>query len=131
MMYAVIEYNSYQEQQFEVITTTEDLVFAKRLAFQNAKKNLPTDKTDPEIYKITTRTEDTHLTILNKKIISYQIVCLEQNKKEYHLSYYFSIVYSVVELEDSDISYPIEIDTSLLCDNYLGEYFSETDTDTD
>ena len=74
-MYCVIEYNSFQEQQFEVITRTEDVNFAKRLAFQNAKKNLPTSETDPEIYKITTRVEKNALAILNKKIVSYQIVC--------------------------------------------------------
>ena len=38
-MYAVIEYNDYRkEQNFEIIITTNDVDYAKKVAFHNAKK---------------------------------------------------------------------------------------------
>jgi len=129
-MYAVIEYNKYRkEQQFEVITTTDDLEYARRLSFQNAKKNLPVGKTEG-IYKITSVVEDTNLAILNKTIISYQIVCLEKHEDRFKLCYSFSIVYAVIELENINMEYPGEIDNSLICDDYFNdEYFSSSDTE--
>lgn len=52
-MYAVVEYNDYRkEQRFEVISVTDDIEYAKKLAFQNAKKALPDDEWN---YKITSK----------------------------------------------------------------------------
>jgi len=129
-MYAVIEYNNYRkEQQFEVITITDDIEYARRLSFQNAKKNLPVDKTE-EIYKITSVVEDTNLAILNKTIISYQIVCLEKREDQFKLCYSFSIVYAVIELENTNFEYPEPIDDTLINNDYFNdEYFSSSDTE--
>jgi hypothetical protein len=129
-MYAVVEYNNYRrKQQFEVITTTDDIEYAKRLAFQNAKKNLPTEKSY-ETYKITTNIEDEYLTLLNKTIIAYQIVCLEKCKNKVRFYYSFSIVYAVIELEILEQEYPEPIDDTLIKNDYLtDEYYSSSDSD--
>ena len=40
-MYAVIEYNNYpKEQDFEIKLVTNDLDYAKKLAFNNAKNDI-------------------------------------------------------------------------------------------
>ena len=91
-------------------------------------KKIPTYKEDDSIYKITTNKENEYLRPVNKKIISYSIICVEKYKKRFKMLYYYSNVYAVIELQkdavkiDENIE---EIDTSIICDNYYDEYYEE------
>ena len=119
-MYAVVEYNDYRkEQSFEVIATTEDVEYAKKVAFQNAKKNLPKDRFD-SIYKITTKIENEYLEPINKIVVAYKIVEVEKYKKGFIIRTPYSSVYAVLKLKKQDIEIE-EIDMSLICDNYVEE----------
>ena len=119
-MYAVVEYNDYRkEQSFEVIATTEDVEYAKKVAFQNAKKNLPKDRFD-SIYKITTKIENEYLEPINKIVVAYKIVEVEKYKKKFIIRTPYSCVYTVLELKKREEEIE-EIDMSLICDNYVEE----------
>ena len=119
-MYAVVEYNDYRkEQSFEVIATTDDIEYAKKVAFQNAKKNLPKDRIN-SIYKITTKIENEYLEPINKIVVAYKIIEVEKYKKEFIIRTPYSSVYAVLKLKKQDIEIE-EIDMSLICDNYVEE----------
>ena len=125
-MYAVVEYNDYRkEQSFEVIATTEDVEYAKKVAFQNAKKNLPKDRFD-SIYKITTKIENEYLEPINKIVVAYKIVEVEKYKKKFIIRTPYSSVYAVLKLKKQEIEIE-EIDMSLICDNYVEEDDVEED----
>jgi hypothetical protein len=127
-MYAVVEYNDYRkEQSFKVITATNDAEYAKKIAFQYAKKNIPTCNNN-SIYKITTKMENQYLTPINKTIIAYKIIEVDKNKKGFKIKSTFSSVYAVIELNKIEIQDEAiaEIDTSLICDNYY-DYYDEDD----
>ena len=119
-MYAVVEYYDYRkEQSFEVITTTDDVEYAKKTAFQyavNYIRKKPT-RTDDSIYRITTRVENEYLRPINETIISYKVVNVEKYKKGFIIKSFFSNTYAVIELK-KEIENIEEIDTSLICDNY-------------
>lgn len=127
-MYAVVEYNDYRkEQSFEVILTTDDVEYAKKLAFQNAKKALPDDEWN---YKITSKFDNSHLRPINRKVIAYKIICVEKCKKGYKLQSTYSGVYAVIELKKHAIQPVEDIDTSMICDNYYDyDYDEEEDED--
>ena len=76
-MYAVIEYNNYRkEQDFEIKLVTNDLDYAKKLAFNNAKKDIKKSS-----YKITTNIDIHHLRPINKTIIEYMIIEVNEYKE--------------------------------------------------
>jgi hypothetical protein len=119
-MYALVEYDDYRkEQSFEVITTTNDVEYAKKIAFQHTKKNIPTYN-DDSIYKITTKMENQYLRPINKTIIAYKIIEVDKNKRGFKIKSTFSSVYAVIELNKMEIQNEdiAEIDTTLICDNY-------------
>jgi len=119
-MYAVAEYNDYRkEQSFEVIITTDDVDYAKKVAFKfamNQIKNVSRYANDC-IYRITTRVENKYLGPINKTIISYKVIEVEKYKERFKIKSSFSTTYAVIEIE-KEVENIQEIDTSLICDNY-------------
>ena len=132
-MYAVVEYNDFRkEQSFEVITTTDDVDYAKKVAFQyatNQIKNVSRYAND-FIYRITTRVENKYLRPINKTIISYKVIEVEKYKERFKIKSSFSTTYAVIEIE-KEIENIQEIDPSLICNNYYdfdGEcYYSDSE----
>jgi hypothetical protein len=119
-MYAVVEYDDYRkEQSFEVITSTDDVDYAKKVAFNHASVDLKKKSKygNNYIFRITTRVEDEYLRPINKTIISYKIINLEKYKKGFKIESSFSTTYAVIEIE-KEIENIQEIDTSLICDDY-------------
>jgi hypothetical protein len=132
-MYALVEYDDYRkEQSFEVITTTNDVEYAKKIAFYYTKKNIPTYN-DDSIYKITTKMENQYLRPINKTIIAYKIIEVDKNKKGFKIKSTFSSVYAVIELNKIEIQNKdiAEIDTTLICDNYYDYDDKDEDEDED
>ena len=118
-MYGVIEYSDCRKEQgFEIILTTDDVEYAKKVAFQNVKKNLHKD-TDDSIYKITTKMNNEYLRPINKIIIAYKIINVEKYGKGFKIQHSFSTIYAVIELGKNEIEEIEEIDNSLICDNYF------------
>ena len=84
--YAVIKHTNYdRSNNFEVITTTSDLGYAKKLAFHNAKKNLPSKEKGAHC-KITTQVENKYLINLNK-------IFMIKNIKKTIFKTFFLIIY--------------------------------------
>ena len=126
-MYAIVEYEDYRkEQKFKVISTTDDIDRAIKIAFQNAKKKIP-NQIDESIYKITTKIENEYLQPMNKTIISYRIINVKEFKKKFKISCQYSTVYAVIELEKDSMENIEEIDTSFICDNYCDDYNDNCD----
>ena len=116
-MYAVVKYNDYRkEQSFEVIITTYDIEYAKKVAFNIVKNDIP-QSSDNSIYKITTVSKNEYLRPVNKTIISYRIINVEKYKSGFRMLYHFSTVYAVIEVKP-DIENVQEIDSSFICDKY-------------
>lgn len=132
-MYAIVRYNDYRKEQFfEIIKTTEDLEYAKKLAFQQAKKNLTTmQKYDTKtIYKLTTEYNDEYLRPINKKIISYRTIGLEKCKRGYKILFNSSRVYTVLDILSTNTKEDLEeIDNSLLCNKYVDYNYEEEEED--
>ena len=118
-MYAVVEYNDYRkEQSFEVITTTDDVDYAKKVAFQYAMNDMKkVSRYTNDIYRITTKVENEYLRPINKTIISYKVIEVEKYKKGFKIQSSFSTKYAVIEIK-KEIENIQGIDTSLICDNY-------------
>lgn len=116
-MYAVVEYNDYRkEQHFEVITTTDDVEYAKRLSFNNAKKSIPKDG---GLYMLTTDFENEYLTPKNKTITAYKVINVKKHEDVFRINYSLSTVHAVIEIEAKQKIETIdEIDMSLVCDDY-------------
>ena len=122
-MYAVVKYNDYRkEQSFEVIMATSDVEYAKKIAFQNAKKKLPKDTND-YICKITSKIVNEYLEPINKTIIAYKIIEIHKYENKSIIRDRYSTVYAVLELKKQEIGDIEEIDTSLICDNYEDDEF--------
>ena len=131
-MYAVVQYSDYRkEQNFEVIATTDDVDYAKKVAFQYAKNSIPqiSSNEDNSFYKINTRVKNEYLRPINKTIIAYRVINVKNYRKKVTIQYLFTTIYAVIEL-DKDIGNIEEIDTSLICDNYKHED-DEEDEDED
>ncbi len=127
-MYAVIEYNDYRkEQNFEIIITTNDVDYAKKVAFHYAKKDISKYEDDDSICKITTKLTNEYLFPSNKIIISFRIINVVKQKKDYKIISYSTGVYAVVNIEEK---YEVveEIDNALICDNY--HTYDEEDDDS-
>jgi len=110
-MYAAVRYNDYRkEQDFEIISTTTDVEYAKKIAFNKIKEtmqNMPECKNDDELYKIETYIETEYFQPINKEIISYRIIkvkeiisyriikvkkCKNKLKKIYHYTTNYAVV---------------------------------------
>ena len=79
-MYAVVEYNDYRkEQSFEIIITTGDVEYAKKVAFQNAKKKIP-ENNGESCNLITTKMENEYLLCKNKTVVVYKIINVIKKK---------------------------------------------------
>jgi hypothetical protein len=133
-MYAIVEYNDYRkEQSFEVITTTDDVEYAKKVAFNKAMNVIKKLSvcSDDSIYRITTEVENKYLQPINKTIVAYKIIDVEKYKKGFKIVSSWANVYAVIELK-KEIENIEEIDTSLICDNYYdydGERYEEDNED--
>ena len=130
-MYAVVEYNDYRkEQSFEVITTTDDVDYAKKVAFQYAMNDIKkiSSYTNDSLYRITTNVENEHLRPINETIISYKVIEVEKYKKGFKIKSSFSTKYAVIDIK-KEIENIQEIDTSLICDDYYDYDYEEEDDD--
>lgn len=126
-MYAVVEYNNYRkEQYFEVKYVTNDLEYAKKMVFNNAKNDIPKDEST---YRLTTNIEEIHLRPLNESIINYTIVEVIEYKIGFKIVMTFSNVYSVIKLpEYPKIEVLDNIDEKIICNNFYS-YYDTDDTD--
>ena len=130
-MYAVVEYNNCRkEQDFEIKMVTYDLDYAKKVAFQNAKKDLshllPKLNTS-SMFKITTNNnEEYYLQPLNNVIIEYKIIEVKKTKNRFQLLRAFSTMYSVVQIEKEEKKDQLEeIDETMICNDYLSCSYEE------
>lgn len=132
-MYAVVEYQDYDDAGcIKLITTTDDLEYAKKYAFQRIKKiisNMPQgDGTeDNNIYKITNAIGTHHLQAISKTIITYRVIVVENYKKGFKLIHHHPLVYAVVEMKKHNKQNLEEIDTSLICNDYYDKYYDSED----
>ncbi len=98
-MYAVVQYNDYRkEQNFEVITTTDDVDYAKKVAFQYAKNSIPqiSSNEDNSFYKINTRVRNAYLRPINKTIIAYRVINVKNYRKKVIINYSYTNIYAVI-----------------------------------
>ena len=119
-MYAVVRYNDYRkEEDFEIIATTIDVEYAKKIAFNKIKEGMPECKHDDELYKIATDIETEYFQPINKEIISYRIIKVKKCKNKFKKLYHYTTKYAVVEFAVENTENLKEIDTSLICYNYI------------
>ena len=121
-MYAVVDFTDYRkDNRFEVVEFTEDVEYAKKVAFQIAKQELSRMRnTENSVFKITTKIEEyEYLYPLNKIIVAYKIIELVNYKKGLKIVSCNTGVHAVIELNKTDMTEKLdEIDPSLVCDNY-------------
>jgi len=123
-MYAVVDFTDYRkDNRFEVVGVTEDVEYAKKIAFQIAKQELSKQRnTENSVFKITTKTEEyeyEYLHPLNKIIVAYKIIELVSYKKGLKIVSCNTGVHAVIELNKTDMTENLdEIEPSLICDNY-------------
>jgi hypothetical protein len=123
-MYAVVDFTDYRkDNRFEVVEFTDDVEYAKKMAFQLAKQELSRQRnTEKSFYKITTNIEDyeyEYLHPLNKIVVAYKIIELVKYKKGFKIASSNTNVHAVIELDKTDITEDLlEIDPSLICDDY-------------
>jgi len=123
-MYAVVYFTDYRkDNRFEVVTCAEDVEYAKKVAFQIAKKEVSRQRnTEKTFYKITSKIEDyeyEYLHPLNKIIVAYKIIELVKYKEGLKIVSSNTSVYSVVELDETYMTENVdEIEETLICDNY-------------
>jgi len=131
-MYAVVDFTDYRKEQcFKVVMSTSDVEYAKKVAFQIAKKELGKEKdTENSFYKITTKFQCEYLHPVNKIIICYKIIKLVKHKKGFKIESYNPRVYAVIELNKTDMTESVdEIEQSFICDNYYSYDDDEEDDD--
>lgn len=128
-MYAIVKYNDYlKEQHFEVIRTTDDVEYAKKFAFQLAKKLLSSYKDTCCVYKIANKNENLYLYPVNETIVAYNINKLIKYKNKFKLVTTFSTVYAVIKMKPVSESADVEeIDTTLICDDYFEHDYEDED----
>jgi hypothetical protein len=99
-MYAVIEYNDCRkEQYFEIKRVTDDLDYAKKLAFNNAKEYIKNDYLN---YRITTDVEEYDLISINESIVKYRVVEVREYKTKFKIIGTLSTIYSVIKLQNNE-----------------------------
>jgi hypothetical protein len=119
-MYAIVRYNDYRKEEYlEIIATTTDVEYAKKIAFNKIKEGIPESKHDDELYKIATHIETEYFQPINKEIISYRIIKVKKCKNKLKKLYHYTTKYAVLEFEVENNENLEEIDTSLLCDDYI------------
>ena len=119
-MYAVIRYNDYRkEEYFEIIATTTDVEYAKKIAFNKIKEGMPECKQDDELYRIATDIETEYFQPINEEIISYRIIKVKKYKNKLKKLYHYTTKYAVVKFAVENTENLNEIDSSLICDNYI------------
>jgi hypothetical protein len=119
-MYAVVRYNDYRkEEDFEIIATSTHVEYAKKIAFNKIKECMPELKHHDELYKIATDIETEYFQPINKEIISYRIIKVKKCKNKLKKIYHYTTKYAVVEFEVENTENLKEIDTSLICDDYI------------
>jgi hypothetical protein len=119
-MYAVVRYNDYRkEEDFEIIATTTDVEYAKKIAFNKIKEGTPESKHDDEFYKIATDIETEYFQPINKEIISYRIIKVKKCKNKLKKLYHYTTKCAVLEFAVENTENLKEIDISLICDNYI------------
>jgi len=121
-MYAVVRYNDYRkEEHFEIIATTTDVEYAKKIAFNKIKENIqnmPEPTNDDELYKISDHIETEYFQPINEEIVSYRIIKVKKYKNKLLKLYHYTTKYAVLEFAVENSENLEEIDTSLIC-NYI------------
>ena len=74
---------------------TSDVEYAKKVAFQNAKKKLPKDTSD-YICKITSKIVNEYLEPINKTIIAYKIIEMHKYENRFIIRDRDSTIYAVL-----------------------------------
>ena len=120
-MYAVVIYDDYRKElQFEIIATTNDVEYAKKIAFYKIKQNMSEYKDqNEELYKIETNIKTEYFEPINKEIISYRIIKVKKCNNKFKKLYHFTTKYAVIEIPVENTENIKEIDNSLICDNYI------------
>jgi len=122
-MYAVVRYNDYRKElHFEIIGTTNDVEYAKIIAFNKIKEhmqNMSECKNDDELYKIATNIKTEYFQPINKEIISYRIIKVKKCKNKFKKICHYTTKYAVVEFAVGNSENLEEVDTSLICDDYV------------
>lgn len=123
-MYAVVKYNNYRkEQTFEIKLVTDDVDYAKKLAFNNAKKDI-LRHSDSSSYRLSTDIQEYYLYPENKTIVQYIIVEVEKyGKNKLKICSTYSTVHGVLELpKDEKVESLEDIDDNLICNDYHSDY---------
>ena len=123
-MYAVVIYDDYRKEvEIEIIATTSDLEYAKKIAFSKIKEKMFEYKNynedNDELYKIETNIETEYFELTNKEIISYRIIKVKKCENKFKKLYHYTNKYAVVKIPVENTENIEEIDTSLICDNYI------------
>ena len=122
-MYAVVRYNDYRkEEDFEIIATTSDVEYAKKIAFNKIKESMPEWNDDDELHKIATDIETEYFQPINKEIIAYRIIKVKKCKNKFIKLYHYTTKCAVIEFIEFAVENHEnlkEIDTDLICDNYI------------
>ena len=121
-MYAVVNYDDYRKEvEIEIIAATHDVEYAKKIAFNKIKEKMSEykDYNEDELYKIETNIETEYFEITNKEIISYRIIKVKKCENKFKKLYHSTNKYAVVEIPAENTQNIKEIDTSLICDNYV------------
>ena len=136
-MYAVVDFTDYRkDNRFEVVGVTKDVEYAKKVAFQNAKKKLSRQRnTEKTFYKITSKIADYEYEYLhptNKIIVAYKIIELVKYKEGFKIVSCNTSVHAVVELDKTYMTENVdEIEETLICDNYYSYNYHDDDYDDD
>jgi hypothetical protein len=134
-MYAVVRYNDYRkEEHFEIIATTTDVEYAKKIAFNKIKERLnkikerpPEPTNDDELYKISDHIETEYFQPINEEIISYRIIKVKKYKNKLLKLYHYTTKYAVVEFAVENYENLEEIDSSLICNYIIDEDQADED----
>lgn len=130
-MYTVVKYNNYRKNQFfDIKLVTDDLEYAKKVAYNNAKKEI-LRYGDCSSYRLSTDIEEYYLYPENKTIVQYIVVEVEKYKKnKLKISSKYSNVHAVLELPKHEKDESLEeIDNNLIFDNYHSDNDSEDEDD--
>ena len=121
-MYVVVNYDDYRKEvEVEIIASTHDVEYAKKIAFNKIKEKMSEykDHNEDELYKIETNVDTEYFEITNKEIISYRIIKVKKCGKKFKKLCHSYNKYAVVEIPVENTENIKEIDTSLICDNYI------------
>lgn len=111
-MYAVLCYNNY-EQVIEVKKVTYHLDYAKKVAFQCAKNDIPKNNS---MYKITNNITKKY----SNTIIDFAVI--EVNKQiggKYNHKTTLPNIYSVIKFQNQINGSLPEIDMTMICNDYV------------